>query len=612
MKKTILFTVFLLLSTLSLNAKEALNSDKPIVDKTQHDLYLQNFKTQHQVTYTPRHQTEVNIFEDSFDGNNSIDSLEARGWIVIDADGGGTTAAWYQGTIAVFNAYAGPDTGYVAANYNGGNSSGVIDQWLISPVINVTAGDLLNFYTQSPVGSWDDSINVYVSPTGGAAISDFTFEWGRYVSNQGSWGLWSEAFPASGAVRFAIRYYISDNVVNSNFLGIDELSVFTPTATLEPPTNLTASTGLVGMVELNWSVPAPSSNTLETYYVYRDGSLYDSSATTIYVDNTVTPETDYSYQVSAKYIEGESALSGAAVGSALDPASVVINEDFESGVFSSMWTVVNANADAYTWEVYNSASYNNTPGGTYSMAIRWNSALAMDDWAFYGPISLSDMNIYNLKFYYRVAAASYPEDLAVKLTSDTAGTTVATILDLPGLINSAFELADTDFIPPSSGDYYIAFHGTSAADMFRLAVDDIFMTNTGVVPVELTSFAASVSDAGVTLNWATATETNNSGFSIERSVDNVEFNAIAFVDGHGTTTEKTNYTYVDKSVSAAKAYYRLKQIDFDGTSAYSNVVEVDLNIPTDFSISQNYPNPFNPSTTIKFGLPVESKVTINL
>jgi len=144
------------------------------------------------------------------------------------------------------------------------------------------------------------------------------------------------------------------------------------------------------------------------------------------------------------------------------------------------------------------------------------------------------------------------------------------------------------------------------------AVDNVGIYGSIIIPVELTSFAASVSDAGVTLNWATATETNNSGFSIERSVDNVEFNAIAFVDGHGTTTEKTNYTYVDKSVNAAKAYYRLKQIDFDGTSAYSNVVEVDLNIPKDFSISQNYPNPFNPSTTIKFGLPVESKVTINL
>ncbi len=56
----------------------------------------------------------------------------------------------------------------------------------------------------------------------------------------------------------------------------------------------------------------------------------------------------------------------------------------------------------------------------------------------------------------------------------------------------------------------------------------------------------------------------------------------------------------------------LKQIDFDGSYSYSNVVEVDNALPSVFALEQNYPNPFNPSTTIQFGLPVEAKVTIYL
>ncbi|MCK7526056.1 MAG: T9SS type A sorting domain-containing protein [Ignavibacteriales bacterium] len=59
----------------------------------------------------------------------------------------------------------------------------------------------------------------------------------------------------------------------------------------------------------------------------------------------------------------------------------------------------------------------------------------------------------------------------------------------------------------------------------------------------------------------------------------------------------------DQSPVAGKSYYRLKQIDFDGSFEYSNIVEVDLNIPTQFSLEQNYPNPFNPSTKIKYSIP---------
>ncbi|MBK7497575.1 MAG: hypothetical protein IPI19_00335 [Ignavibacteriales bacterium] len=132
------------------------------------------------------------------------------------------------------------------------------------------------------------------------------------------------------------------------------------------------------------------------------------------------------------------------------------------------------------------------------------------------------------------------------------------------------------------------------------------------IPVELISFTAQRIDAGVELNWKTATETNNSGFTIERSRDEENFTQIGFVSGRGTTTEITSYNYLDTEIETGKYYYRLKQTDFDGTFKYLNVVLVDVGLPKQFELSQNHPNPFNPTTTIKFQLPVDANVRIEL
>jgi hypothetical protein len=143
------------------------------------------------------------------------------------------------------------------------------------------------------------------------------------------------------------------------------------------------------------------------------------------------------------------------------------------------------------------------------------------------------------------------------------------------------------------------------------------------VPVELTSFTASVLqyEKSVQLNWTTATETNNFGFEILRGIypansgtqnDN-EWNSIGFVPGFGTTTEPKSYSFVDENVTTGNYKYRLKQIDLDGTFEYSNEIEVEVDFtPKEFVLYQNYPNPFNPSTVISYQLPVTSNVTLKV
>ncbi len=143
-------------------------------------------------------------------------------------------------------------------------------------------------------------------------------------------------------------------------------------------------------------------------------------------------------------------------------------------------------------------------------------------------------------------------------------------------------------------------------------ISNVNFTIAAAIPVELVSFTATSIDDGILLNWITATETNNAGFTIERGVDSENFSEIGFVGGKGTTTEPTVYSYLDNSAKQGTYYYRLKQTDYDGTFKYLNVVSVDVAMPKKFALEQNYPNPFNPNTIISWQSPVGSHQTLKV
>lgn len=193
---------------------------------------------------------------------------------------------------------------------------------------------------------------------------------------------------------------------------------------------------------------------------------------------------------------------------------------------------------------------------------------------------------------------------------------------LPAAINEYTTIASTDNNTLFYDDYDVQLNQIYTYRVRSLASTNSHYGNEAtayvpaVIPVELISFNTMVDGNNINLHWITATETNNSGFQVERreqkKESSEEWKNIGFVSGKGTTTELKSYFYKDENLNAGKYHYRLKQIDFDGTFEYSNIVEAEILPPTRFSLKQNYPNPFNPTTSIQFTLSSKEFVTLKI
>ena len=209
----------------------------------------------------------------------------------------------------------------------------------------------------------------------------------------------------------------------------------------------------------------------------------------------------------------------------------------------------------------------------------------------------------------------------VGIVSDTSGNPVKAKIEI-----STHDFDGSEIYSDSlTGSYYrMIYPGTydvtySADGFLSQTINNVLVQNLqtttvnvqlipeSITPVELTNFTAYEKNGSVVLNWNTASETNNRGFEIERFQLNQDqplseknWQRIGFVTGNGTTTESKKYSFIDNKIVSSTYIYRLKQIDFSGTSRFSKEIKVNVNTQLNFSLEQNYPNPFNPATKIEF------------
>jgi len=268
-------------------------------------------------------------------------------------------------------------------------------------------------------------------------------------------------------------------------------------------------------------------------------------------------------------------------------------------------------------------SFTDSPGGNYSnnvtSSLRYNNQVSLSNalgavlefdtqWAIetdwdYGQIQLSTNNgstWVSLTGQYTNPGTGTFQPTGEPLYDGTQSTWVHESIDISAYVNQQVTIR-----------FYFRSDGSQVLDGWYVDNIKVSVYN-GIIPVELVSFSGSIINNSVNLNWITATELNNSGFDVEKSIDNNNWIKLAFVNGNGTSSEVHSYSFTDQNPFTGTAYYRLKQIDMDGTSEYSNIIEVTYGAVTDFALEQNYPNPFNPATKIKYAIKEKGNVELKV
>jgi len=195
--------------------------------------------------------------------DEGFNTVVPPGWVAINNSTAPQLTGWFQGNPGVFPAQAGPANSYAAANFNNAAPGGDISNWLLTPVISLSNGEQITFFTRTEPGSlFPDRLEVRLSTNGAStnvgstttSVGDFTtlllvvnptLSVGGYPENWTQFTLTVAGLGGAVNGRLAFRYQVPDTNTNADYIGIDTVRVAVP----EPSTLLVL---MLGLTLLGW------------------------------------------------------------------------------------------------------------------------------------------------------------------------------------------------------------------------------------------------------------------------------------------------------------------------------------------------------------------------
>ncbi len=525
------------------------------------------------------------VYTDNFDGANDTTALRARGYLIYQNSSPRGSTFWFQGNSTVFNAYNGPTTGYVGANFNATSGVGQIDVWMVTPKVTggILAGDSLFFYARSTdvaATNYPDSIRVMFSTTDSTVAGTWT-ELGRFrVPNppvgSGTWTKFGFRAPtASANGRFAIRYNVAGGGPsgnNSDYMGIDALSI-ERSSTPQPSTWTEQTSPLATQL---YSVSAVDDNV-----AWACGAAGKVLRTT----NKGVTWTNVSGTIPASLALYN--IFGWDANIALVTGSGSNNDIYRTADGGATWTLVNSQAGGFgnaLWmtDANNAYQVGDPVGGNWTMLKSTNGGVNWSTWATVAS-----------------TAAGWNNALMILGNNVWMGTN-ANYLMYSSNMGANWSQQTTTFT-----NQYSVWFNTASVGLAGYSALNV-TTNGGTNWAALTSpVATSVGGiCGTGNEWWVATQ-----------------NATIHYSSNNGTAWSTAYTAPDAGlwyhIARSRSGNTIWAVRSNGKIArygtpITGISVVGNEIPTNYSVSQNYPNPFNPTTKINFALPKSGLVTMKV